>query len=168
MSTPTKLTFIADWNRQLRMLRELRRFQAPGVGSSFPLLVLLEDGLYVTQFYHISEQIGPDTMYIEAPCFQVRLTYPDWKFIDEVETDFGLTPFPAFNYTLSQDERNARRAQLVQLEWLYEEVMMNFPRPPALQKADELIALLKQTTPTMLWPYYQKLIDPFYAWVEQR
>lgn len=167
MATPEKLTFLATWDLRARMIPGLRPYQRPGMGSSYPLPVLTDDGVSLAQFYHFANLLDPDTMIIQAPGHLVRLSYPDWQLIEAIQTDFGLPPFPDTPYTLTPPERDARRPLLEQLEALYEEVMANYPQPPSRATADNLIAALQQVVPSVLWPYYQALAESFYAWVDR-
>jgi hypothetical protein len=150
--------FYRKWKALINAAPDLKQFQQSGVGASYPVFAYTDDGLYVGHFYHGADQIGPDTMLIGPPRVLATLDYENSNLVDVNFEPFDLPPFEDVEYTLTREEREARRPNVERLEALYDRMLATYPEPPGSDVVAEFAAALQRVVPPILWPYYEQLL----------
>ncbi len=167
MTASERVSFLAMWTIQQRRNPALQIYHAPGTGTSYPIPAWTGSELLIRYFHHVSDLVGPDTVHLSAPERVLTLKYPSWEFAGVQETDFGLKPFEPLEFTLTAEQRAARRPLLARLERLYDDVMAAYPMPPTPTTTDAFLATLREIVPAPLWPYYEVLLQDFNAWLNR-
>ncbi len=125
---------------------------------SYPVFAYTEAGLHLRHFYYAADQVGPDTVVIGSPRVLVTLDYGTYDVLDANFEPFDLPLFEDVKYTLSPEERAARRPDVQRLEALYDQMLAPYPEVPDGKLVDEFGAALHRVVPPVLWPYYSLLL----------
>jgi hypothetical protein len=153
-----KQGFYRTWKTDLHANLRLQGLMQPGIGESYPIFAFTDNGLHIRHFYHDADQVGPDTMYIGSPRALVTLDYESRDIVSADVDPFDLPAFEPVQYTLSAQERIARRPAVDHLVMLYDRMMESYPEPPSSELRDEFATTLHQVVPPVLWPFYQLLL----------
>lgn len=154
----TEQGFYRTWKMRLQALPGLQRFQQVGIGASYPMLAYTDAGLHVRHFYHAADQIGPDTMMFGPARVLVTLAYETFDIVSTDFQPFDLPLFEQVEYTLTADERRARRPAIEHLEGLYDHLLATYPEAPGGDVVGDFAAALHAVVPPLLWPYYERLL----------
>lgn len=149
--------FYETWHMRMRAIPQLQRYQQAGIMTSYPVFAWTGDGLHIRHFYYSGEQIGPDTVTVGPPRLQVTLAYETYDIVDVNFEPFDLPLFESVEYSLSPEERAAKRPQIAFLKQQYDRLLAAYPEPPADTALDDFDAALQQVVPPVLWPYYEIL-----------
>jgi hypothetical protein len=150
--------FYRMWKTRTHAIPRLQRFLQVGIGTSYPILAYTDDGLLVRHFYHAADQLGPNTMLIGPARVLVTMDYATSEVVDVDFEPFNLPLFDHVTYTLTAQEREARRSDVVRVQSLYDEMLANYPEPPRNAVMNEFATALRRVVPPMLWPYYELLL----------
>jgi hypothetical protein len=150
--------FYRTWKARIHAIPELKRFQQDGVAASYPIFSYTDDGLRVRHFYHAADQIAPNTMLIGPARILATLDYASGDIVDVNFEPFTLPLFEDVEYTLTAEEREARRPDVQRLEGLYDQVLATYPEPPDSDLVGDFVATLQRVVPPVLWPYYEQLL----------
>lgn len=159
VKTVAEQGFYRTWKARVRAIPGLQQYRKVGIGMSYPIFAHTNDGLHVRHFYHIAERTGPDTIQIGPARVLVTLAYETFAVVDENSEPFDLPLFEVVEYTLSADERDARRDDVRVLETFYDRLLEPYPGAPGKVLVDEFAATLFRVVPPVLWPYYELLTD---------
>ena len=154
--------FLETWNEQVREIPQLSGYDEVGYGASYPVFVRTQVGLCTRHFYYRADQTGPDTMVITEPCAVVLVKLDDFSL---VSIDPANVPWiDPVSITLSPEERKTRRALYERLSVLYDQIVKGYPAAPDSAVAAEFVQTLQKLVPPVFWPYYEALLDDFFAW----
>lgn len=149
--------FYKTWQERIRAIPQLQRYQQVGIMTSYPVFAYTGDGLHMRHFYYSGEQIGPDTVTVGPPRLLVTLAYETFDIVNVDFEPFELPLFEDTEYTLSADERAAKRPLIAQLQAEYDRLLASYPEPPESQALEDFGQALQSVVPPMLWPYYEIL-----------
>src|SRR5947208_1366817 len=129
--------FYRMWKARLQSIPRLQQFQQGGIAASYPVFVYTDAGLHIRHFYHSGDQVGPSTILIGPARVLVTLDYETGELVDVDFEPFKLPPFEDVEYTLSPEERDARRPDVQGLEGLYDRMLETYPELPSSGLAAE-------------------------------
>src|SRR5207247_948011 len=105
-----------------------------------------------------ADQIGPNTILVGPPRVLATLDYETSTITDVNFEPFDLPLFEDVEYTLTPEERAARRPNVERLEGLYDRMLASYPEPPESDLMAEFAAALQRVVPPVLWPYYEVML----------
>ena len=150
--------FYRTWKARIHSIPSLQQFQQDGIAASYPVFAYTDSGLHIRHFYHTGDQIGPNTILIGPARVLATLDYETGDVLDVDFEPFKLPLFENVEYTLSPDERVARRPDVQHLEGLYDRMLETYPEPPSGDVVADFTAALQRVVPPVLWPYYEALL----------
>ena len=149
--------FYKTWKAHLHAIPRLQPLMQGGIGESYPMFAYTVSGLHIRQFYFPNDQTGPNTVVIGRPQILVTLDYETGEILNIEDEPFSLPPFDLVEYTLSADERAARRPDVERLQGFYDQMLATYPEPPEYAVIENFLAMLQRVVPPVLWPYYEQL-----------